>query len=392
MAADKQTKRIRPAVVPLAAVAAFVGLLPAVLFLGHPRVLLYVAVASVLGAFLYVFVVGIRSFATNSPGVLEYLLGAVGAIFLAALSGIASFLIYAISYGLAWLAMFPAAWLGVQAQIVPASAAEAVTAFYAVAAVFFCAGAELDHLRDQLYPNVAGLKSAFYDLIARKRGRLVGCVVVPMLVLGAALIGLALSLDVGRWIYLLVQVYLVGISAWLWTAGTTVIQASQEVDEIKNLLEAAGFEVVVSPRVGLATVDPLLVNVDLFAHNASRALALQVKTAEQGPAALDWTAASALQASAGRLDSVRSEVGLTPHKIEPLLVLVGVEADASLCEFSDETGFELAQIPYEGWNEIRQAVRPEDRQVLAQRYLGLAVGSDGEGAPGGDQDAAGGRA
>ena len=400
MAAGTPAKTIRPAVVPLAAAAAFVGLVPVVLFIDRPRVLLYVAAASVLGAVLYALINGIKSSATNSPGPIEYLLGGMSAVYLAALGGIFAFLIYAALYGLAWLARFPAAWLGILAQVVPASVAGTVTAFVTVVTGFFCAGAEIGHLRDQLYPDVAGLESAFYDLIARKRKRLVGCVVVPVLVLGAALLGLVLGLDAGRWIYVLLQVYGVGISAWLWTAGTTFGQSSREVDAIKDLLEAAGFEVTVSPRVGQAAVDPLLVNVDLFAQSAQRALAVQVKTAERTSPAVDWIAASTLQAAARRLDSVNPEIGLTPHKIEPLMVLVGVEADESLRAFSEETGLALVELSKEDWDEIRRAVRLEERQELARRYLGLAAaagdkvaldGGEAEPGDGPDDDVTGGQ-
>jgi len=390
MAADRLVKASRPALVPLTVIAAVVGLAPVALFLGRPRLLLYAAAASALSAILYAALLGIKSSATNSPGFWEFLLAGLSAVYLPAIGGLLSLLGYVAVYGLAWLLRYPVNWLGMPAQIDPPSIGNLAAAVLTVLGGLG-SGAGIRRLRDQLYPDVAGLKSAFYDLISQKQRRLVGCTIAPMLVLGAALAVLAVATDAGKWIYVLAQAYLAVISAGLWSAGEFSMRSLAEIYAIQRLLEAVGYQVTPSPRTGDEAVDPLLVNVDLFAHSAERALAVQVRTPGQTPDAVGWTAASALQAAAWRLNSVNRESDLTPHVVEPLMVLVGIEPDDSLRSFSEEEGFGLVEISDKEFADIRTAFGREDRQELARRHLGLFAGAGGATEPDGDEHAPGGQ-
>jgi hypothetical protein len=370
--------------VPLTALAGVVALAPIALFLERPRVLLYVAAASTLSALLYAAVYGIKSSSTHSPSLWELLLGGLSALYLPALMGISFLSISLLIYGLAWAMRQLFGWLGLEAQIDPGSVAQSAAAVLTVIAGFV-SGTNIRRLRDQLYPDVAGFKSAFYDMVAHKQRQVLGCTVAPVVILGAVLIALALAASIGRWIYVCIEVYLVIISAWLWTAGELPIRSGSAIKAIARLFDAVGYEVTLSPRTGDETVDPLLVNVDLLAQGAERSLAVQVQTSGQKQEAIDWTLASTLQAAAWRLSSVNRAASRTPYKVEPLLVLVGIEPDESLASFSKEEEFNLLEMPGEALSEIRLAVGLEERQELAHRYLSFHARKGEAGDAGGDQ-------
>jgi hypothetical protein len=358
-----------------------IGLVPFALVLGRPRLLLYVAAGCALlsSGYAYLSQAGkARTTAANAPGVLEYLLGGVGRIYLPALGGIVSLFVYIVVYGLAWLLGAILGWVGLQVQIVPDTVAIYPAAILAVLWAL-AGGYDITSLRDQLYQDVAGTKSVFYDLIARHRGRLIGCSTLALVALGAALALFLLRWGVGTVFYVLLQVYLAGVSGPLWGAGELDKVPFLAVRAVRKLLREAGYQTVESPKTGDEKTDPLLANVNLLAYDEERAFALQVRTSGRSTGPVDWTAASALQSAAWTLDEYGQAFGLTSQRVKPLMVLVGVRPDESLVEFSEERDFRLAEIA--DWNAIGQIVSTEDKgelRELAGRYLGLEGGGEGE--------------
>jgi hypothetical protein len=372
------------------ALGTVIGYAPSVVLLERPIWLPFVAAAAAIGAFG-----GLRkvpALATNRPGFLEFLLGTLSSVYLPVLAGFGSLFIYWVFYGIITLLRSLLLWLNVSTQLNPDAFAHTITAIV----VFFYSlvtGFGADHLAQQLYPNVSGLKSAFYDTISRRRGQFVGCAV-------AAVAGLALFLAlfilkgwVGSWFfYILLSILFAGISAPLWSLGEGFSRPATEIRVLENLLRASDYDIVRSPKTGKSGVDPLMINVDLLAYNDEQALVVQVKT-EKSPTPVDWTAASTLQTAAWAVDGAREQFGLGSQRIEPLMVLMGAVSDESLRAFSQEEGIRIAEIP--DTTAVLGALTASDVHKLremAQRYLGLSdelqegIASEDEmGEPGGER-------
>jgi hypothetical protein len=383
MAADQPTRSIRVnrlALVLLTIIGVNVGLVPVVLFLGRPRLLLYVAAASVLGtvfAFLLLQSGRPTPSATSSPRLLEFLLGGLSAVYLPAAGGFFSLVVYWLVYGGAWLVGLLLRWFGLEAQVIPDSIAYYPTAVLAVL-LGLGSGWGIEHLQQQLYPDVAGVRSAFYDLIFRGRRRLVGCTAGAVLFFGAALAFFLARGVSGRWPFMLLQGYLLIVSMSLYLVGETPARPSSATDAVESMFRAAGYDITVSPRTGDGAIDPLLANVDLLAHREGRAFAVQVKTQS-----VDWTAASSLQTAGWTLDDVGEKLGLTAQKVEPLIVLVGAEPDESLRAFSEQEALRVERISSADLVMIRAERGNEDRlRGLARDYLGLSAADPGAGASG----------
>jgi len=395
MTADGSAKSVRVnklALVLLTWLGSIVGLAPVTLFLDRPRLLLYIAAGSMLSAVLLgsSIVGSTKTSATNSPSFLEFLLGGLSAIYLPAAGGIASLVVYGVVYGVAWLLGTLIGSLGLQAQIVPWSIAYYPTAVFAVL-IGIGSGIGVERLQSKLYPDVAGIKSAFYDLISRRRGRLVGCTAPAVLIPGVTLAIFLSKGGTGTWFYVLLQVYLSIVSIPLWLAGELPTRSSSAIRAVRKLLEANGYQITLAPRTGDEAIDPLLMSVDLFAYNEERALALQVKTRSQTQGPVDWTAASTLQNAAWTLDDVSEKLGLTSREVEPLLVLIGAEPDDSLKAFSEKESVQIAEIPEGDVTQIVVAVNEDDLREMAGRYLGLTTSEGDAMTPGSGADAPGGQ-
>jgi hypothetical protein len=153
-----------------------------------------------------------------------------------------------------------------------------------------------------------------------------------------------------------------------------------------------GYQITESPRTGDEAFDPLLINVDLLAYDGEHAFAVQVRTEGGSSAPPDWTAASALQNAAWALDDVGPDFGLTSQEVEPCMVLVGIEPDKRLREFSAEGGFWLVEVPDKG--VIDQVILTEDEgdlRELALQYLGALTAGEHAPSPDDSPDGPGGQ-
>ncbi|MBL7200926.1 MAG: hypothetical protein ISS56_12335 [Anaerolineae bacterium] len=395
MTAAERIKINRWLLVLLTVGAATLGLAPLALFLGRPRLLWYALGGCALLAFATVFRTRSgkgKTHAANSPGFLEFLIGGLAMIYVPAFGGILSLILYCAVYGVAWLLGALFSWLGLGIQVSPGLVATYPSAVLA-AGVALISGVRTDELRDKLYKEVAGTKSDFYDLIARQRRWLIGCGTVAVIVLGIVGTTGILRQVVDTWIYVLLQLFLTVVSAPLWIAGELTSTSPRAVRAVAKLLKGMDYQITESPRTGDEAFDPLLINVDLLAYDGEHAFAVQVRTEGGSSAPPDWTAASALQNAAWALDDVGPDFGLTSQEVEPCMVLVGIEPDKRLREFSAEGGFWLVEVPDKG--VIDQVILTEDEgdlRELARQYLGaLAAGEhaqspdDGPDGPGGQR-------
>jgi hypothetical protein len=196
----------------------------------------------------------------------------------------------------------------------------------------------------RLYPGVAGLLSRYHDVITVRRRDLLKC---ALWFLGYIVgVGVLLATELEEEWALLFLVYLM-----LFNAGSSVDLPSEPefrtpekaINHLVQAFTAAGYGVVPYPRTGIAAVDPLLVEIDLFVHKGDKALAIEVKRFESGDGhAIPWTAGTAVVAAARALAEV--ELPSSVEKVNPALVLLGVEPDESLRKFAHDSQIPLVQI------------------------------------------------
>jgi hypothetical protein len=134
---------------------------------------------------------------------------------------------------------------------------------------------------------------------------------------------------------------------------TNLIDRSQAVDAVRRLLVANGFRVELFPRD--RATNPLQLNVDLFgsappAGSRQKSLVVVVKTRDDAPAGVDWTAGSALQTAVWGL---AGQQDLPPGDVQPLMVLVETSRDETLDMFSKSVGIALLDVTRTEIEKIR---------------------------------------
>jgi hypothetical protein len=149
------------------------------------------------------------------------------------------------------------------------------------------------------------------------------------------------------------------------------------VQAVSKLLEALDYQVIRSPRTGKNDIDPVLVEVDLFAYKRVRALAVKIKTSANPLQEADWKTASGLHMAALALVGEMENLEVLSKTVEPLLVLVGTTPDQSLTAFSSLENVHIVEIP--DIEAVRQILQTDDMAALreiAQRYRFDAFAKD----------------
>jgi hypothetical protein len=195
----------------------------------------------------------------------------------------------------------------------------------------------------KLYPERHGGKSVFYAAAAT-RGRMVAwCFALGLIVFAALLAASILWDHKFAWV---LQVYTLVATSMLWQRGAADAERPNErvVAAVGELLSSAGFEVRRDADTGRTSVDSVVRGVDLLANADERTLAIEVKTGSRSTPPVDWTAASSLRVAASALGSeIRSQRGAAAP-VEPVLILVGVDADEGLEEFSRDVEVTLVRV------------------------------------------------
>jgi len=180
--------------------------------------------------------------------------------------------------------------------------------------------------------------------------------------------------NIGTVFYVIMQLYLMGISASLWMlrAETKSAEAVDAIEGIGQLFEAADYQIERSPRMGKAGVDPLLMDVDLVARKGGHNLIVDVKTASDSAGPVDSTPATGLTMAAWVLSE---QWGLSLDEVEPLMILVDVKADKSLNRFSKREKMKVVHVASEDIERILgEETSVAERKEVARRLLEVPVG------------------
>jgi hypothetical protein len=194
-------------------------------------------------------------------------------------------------------------------------------------------------------------------------------VIVPIMV-AAALD--ALGSRIGVWEYAALQVYLFFVSAnFVVPSGTQ--KSPEAIEAVGKVLKAIGHEVTAAPKTGDSGIDPLLAGLDLFAYNASRALAIGVRDSSSGAT----TGVAALRVACLAITEISQQLELTPHRAQPVIVVIDEKAGdlpaSSHTSFSESEGL-IQTVAISEKQFVRRALRTdnvEELKKLGVHFLGL---------------------
>lgn len=360
---------VRPNRVALAACAAFgcsIGLLPYLLFVNRPVYLaLYFPLALLLGL---LSLRGFRTQATEAPEVGEFVLATWNASLYGAGGSIAALSFHLMAHGFWQLVRAIAAWLGSAVGTSAGAAAYWVSLTIAVICGFSSSFVAAPEMGRKLYPDTAGARSPYFDLILEER-RLTRMLGFSLL---AGLVLLVLIDRASVW-FVPALLALVALSAAsLENLGKSPLKTEKKeaLEALVKLLNAVGYHTVLSPRTGLADVDPLLINVDLLARSPQATLVIEVKSAAGGEGPVEWQEASRLRTACWSLADALAGDGQS--RMDPLMVLVQRPAAESLEHFARDEGVRLVR--FESAEPIARARRehdPERLRQMAREHLGL---------------------
>lgn len=367
----------RAAIVLTVALATAVGMLPWVLVIGRPLfVVLFALLAAILGALpLRAY----QTYAHRRPTFMEYALGGGGVLLqpaVASLLGIFAFVFVRWASGLSNRLFDRLGW---ELSVPPRTAALNVS-LVIVLIMLLGLVSWAKNLTRQLYPQTAGVPSAFYELVhGRQRRRLLWILaglLVLLLVEGAAAFLLPDAVRSFGW-NLALAILLVFIASPLAELGEGTVseERGRALDALAKLFEHVGYEVTLSPRTGRAELDPLLTNCELYAESPLARYAVEVRHLGRDPAAI-LRAADDLATAAWALDQsfLTSSPSEGPGPTEPLLVLVGADDAKILDGVSRRTATPTAHLSDSSvFRTIRRSRDEQELRQLAVSRLGIRI-------------------
>lgn len=259
-------------------------------------------------------------------------------------------------------------------------------------------------LAEQLYARTAGIKSAFYGLITRRRRLLVVGMVLALLVPAGGVLAVALTRGTftAWWLNFGLLIYMLVVTSPFWTMATigeatSTPESEDAIKAVGKLLEASGYEVVDSPRTGKRKIDPLLVGLDLFAQGEKRALAIEVQTLSESTDPVDsyLHSPSDLLTAAWALESFLQEPEEIFRRVDAMIVFVGKKPDERarniMRDIWKEEEVQIIEIPdLEVVDQILKTDSKEELRNMAIRYLGISTNDEPPSVPQDDFNVLGG--
>jgi uncharacterized protein (DUF2235 family) len=361
-------KASQPRLISILTLATILAYLPYVLLVQRIWLLLPVAILATGSAAL-----GIRSFkteATSVPGRLDFTLGGIGAI----ASQSAGAFMGILTYGLIGLVKtlgnhFPQ----FRFARLPFSSLEfGISLAIVVLAVIGNSSRAVTDLAQQLYPQAAGMPTAFYPLISfhYKQSLAVISAVAVLLVAGGAFV-LSIPALGHSWWFAFAMTYALIIGGALLRVGDNSAASADRniasiVDEVKMLFERGGYRVVAYPRTGQEDLDPFLVGTpDLYAENLQRAFAIAVNATEASTEDGGSARLSELSSAAWALTEFLSRGTKERSKIvEPLVVLIGQPPPPDVKAYQNKRPLKV--LPITSRDLLRRMVQATDEDAWAQ--------------------------
>jgi hypothetical protein len=364
----------KPVLVLMTTLATAIGITPWVLFVRSPGVLIGLTAGALLVSGL-----AIRKFnphTTEAPGFSELLLGFVASISLPAQAGCWGLLSYAATDLLARSVRWFLSKFGWETWIDANLIALGVSSFSVGYLAIAFAALTVRRLGMQLYPEAAGLRSAFYSLAASRR--LLGFLMVALLAIAVSLlVALRVQGAIESWAFssfLSAVLCFMGLPFERFGMREVPEESneSETIRAVKELFEAGDYEVISRPRTGREDIDPLLVtSPDLYAESAERGFAIEVKASADEAEALDRGALSDLSSAAWALGKFFKEESEGQGKpVYPLLVLVGLDPPRLVRDYQVRDMLCVLSIDDKQFlGEFLNTTDKEKRAAMASHYL-----------------------
>lgn len=315
---------------------------------------------------------------THPPRVIEYLLGTSGAVFVSALLGFLWLIVYAVVVSLFFGVEAIIDFLEVDIGINPQRIALVTSSLFGFFGVFVSSISAARNMARQLFPNIAGTRPVFYELLQQQTSRVMSISALLLIVLLVALLIFSLTGSIGSlWFYLFLQFYILVASSPLYTTGAEPRWHPTARDSVRALIrvfESAGYTCIESPRTGDAEVDPLVTDLDIFVYDRRDAFAVGVLTDSDLP--VSWIAAADLRMAALAFEQFIYEFDVETQDVQPLLVLVGAKADQSLVAYAKDSRVGLHEM--ESMEQVKEILQSEDPAWLQAIAEELLAGLDRE--------------
>ena len=354
----------------LAVSASVIGYTPVALLMERPIILVYIIVWVSLSSFI-----NIRKFtsrATIVPNLGEFLMGGLESIYMPAFIGVIWMVIYGASFGILQLVQLLVKLFSNQLIINVGQTASYPVFIFGGIFTAITSTYSTDEVSKKLYPNVAGIRSEYFNFFNKNRSRFIGGAIGSFIVLLIAVGLLTFNVLNQYLIYILLQLtfFIVGS---LFISETRVEKANKRigvdvVERIKMLLETAGYITQISPRTDDASIDPLLTNLDIFAQRKNHNLLLEIKLPVSTNRIVDWKSASALIQSAYLLSVER---GINSKDMDTRLVLIDMKPDPSLKKISKRDNIQLLNFSSKQIDEVLRISNLEEQKLAVRSLLKL---------------------
>jgi hypothetical protein len=279
----------------------------------------------------------------RAPGrsVLEYLLTTLAAVFSYQIFLMVALIPTTLVFMLLGFANQIGSWFGATWELPTWRWTVWTGAFIGVFCVYTASSLVVNKVRSQLYPPQRDGRSAFHEMAVTRKRKLAFIVAMnvgSILLIASAVLWYNGRIGSGFWI--LLTIYLLGCASQIYGVGDPSNTEKKAIAALTRLFEAIGCEVIPEPKTSVPAVDRLLGGLDLVAHNEDRVWGVSVKGADEKGAPIDWTV------GAGLLSALQAYREKRPQfaGIEPVIVLVGTEADESLASFSRDQGVRVVQL------------------------------------------------
>lgn len=366
-----QVRINQSAVALLTAVAFAIGLLPYVLFVELPW--LIGIVAPIVFVLALVGLRSARTKATEEPAVTEMLLGTLGSVSLAATISFMGL----VFWGTAWGGIRAVQWVHQRLSLpfdVTVSPRFPLWVSLPFVSLLLVATAvqSAPTLAKQLYPDTAGLRSAFYSMAKFQRGRALMYLLGMLATVLVTILLMMFAVDVTRtWWFALALAYVVlGIGLPLQSMGRPGSEPWSAIDAMQSVFAAAGYKVVRSPRTGREDIDPLLTNTpDLLVETSHQVFAVEVKARSRAGLG-DWAEVDELLSAAWAIKKfLRESDEPSSIEVQPLLVLLGPEPAAMVRIYEHQENLRVLWI--EDVKQVWKVQRTKDEAERRDRALRL---------------------
>ena len=227
-----------------------------------------------------------------------------------------------------------------------------------------------DNLRHRLFPTSGvGNPPLFPRLTWPRFLRAAAIALIPAVVLIALWL-----MGAGSWIYIPLQVYILGI-------GITLYQGLEEpptptpraVEAMRILLRAIGYITPDRVQTRQTQLDRLITVFDIVAYKEGKALAFHFEIGSKDAPPVGWIEAASLRSGSWAvfIAAARSHIPLVD--VSCVMVLVGRRPDETLRSFAKQESIHIVEIEDEGLIEdvIAERYSEQELRELAQTVLGL---------------------